>query len=233
MRNCSAAQHALCYRNPRRTIEKLPIFQKEFYERLPKVWGKHPVVPEDGNLRSTLHLPVLIGPFGDFLSLVQSTAPHRWPPSPPTAFTEKRGVDFSAARLFGVHGLQKSTTGKHANVDDAEFSLKEFLSRAYLQPYAEYVTSAMLPLNLPMTVCRCPRCNSLPMLGRAAAGRRRRQAVPAMCVLLAGMGIPPNLFARIVVRSAKTSCRCLSLNSFLTFAWNPVTPANTIYARLI
>jgi FdhE protein len=43
--------------------------------------------------------------------------------------------------------------------------LKEFLSRAFLQPYAEFVTGAMLPPNLPMTTCRCPRCSSLPLLG--------------------------------------------------------------------
>jgi formate dehydrogenase accessory protein FdhE len=143
---------------------EIAIFQKEFYERLPRVWGKHPVVPEGGDLRSNLHLPVLIGPFGDFLSLVQSTAPAPLASQARQLSSQKKEEWISALQTFWRDGLRESTTESIANVDEAEFSLKEFLCRAYLQPYAEYVTSAMLPLNLPMTVCRCPRCNSMPLL---------------------------------------------------------------------
>ena len=43
--------------------------------------------------------------------------------------------------------------------------LAEFSARAFLLPYAEFLVSGLLPPVLPMTVCRCPRCNSLPLLG--------------------------------------------------------------------
>jgi FdhE protein len=43
--------------------------------------------------------------------------------------------------------------------------LTEFLTRAFLQPYAEFLVADMLPPVLPMTVCRCPRCDALPLLG--------------------------------------------------------------------
>ena len=35
-------------------------FQREFYEALPKLWGKKPVVPANGDLRSGLNLAVLL-----------------------------------------------------------------------------------------------------------------------------------------------------------------------------
>lgn len=48
---------------------------------------------------------------------------------------------------------------------DSEEPLTKFLARAFLQPCAEFLVSAQLPPVLPVTVCRCPRCNSLPVLG--------------------------------------------------------------------
>ena len=39
-------------------------FQKEFYQQLPKLWGKSPVAPAGGNLRSELNLDILLEPFG-------------------------------------------------------------------------------------------------------------------------------------------------------------------------
>jgi len=45
-------------------------FQKEFYEALPKRWGKKPVVPAGGDLRSELNLPVVLGPFAEFLQVI-------------------------------------------------------------------------------------------------------------------------------------------------------------------
>ena len=36
-------------------------FQKDFYEQLPKLWGKQALAPADGDLRSDLNLPHLAG----------------------------------------------------------------------------------------------------------------------------------------------------------------------------
>jgi FdhE protein len=62
-------------------------------------------------------------------------------------------------------GLSESPAEGSEIVEEPANPLEQFLCRAYLQPYAEFMASAMLPPNLPMTVCRCPRCNSLPVLG--------------------------------------------------------------------
>src|ERR1700739_389377 len=50
-------------------------FQKEFYETLPKSWGKKPVVPANGDLRSELNLSVLLEPFAEFLKVLETHAP--------------------------------------------------------------------------------------------------------------------------------------------------------------
>jgi formate dehydrogenase accessory protein FdhE len=143
---------------------KIAAFQKDFYEQLPKVWGKHPVVPADGHLRSTLHLQVLLGSFADFLSLIQSVAPTPLATEAHQLQTQKKDVWAATLENFWSSGLLESLAKGSAGVEESAAPLKEFLSRACLQPYAEYVMGAMLPPNLPMTVCRCPQCNSLPLL---------------------------------------------------------------------
>jgi Protein involved in formate dehydrogenase formation len=144
---------------------KIATFQKEFYDRLPKAWGKHPVVPVDGNLRSTLHLPALIGPFADFLLLVQTAAPAPLAAEARQLRTQEKDAWAPMLQTYWNLGLEESRPKSSGTNEAHPAPLREFLSRAYLQPYAEYVTGAMLPPNLPMTVCRCPRCNSLPLLG--------------------------------------------------------------------
>ena len=143
---------------------KIAASQKEFYERLPKIWGKHPVVPADGNLRAALQLPVLLDPFADFLSLIQSAAPSPLAVEARRLRGKKKDVWAAALQSFWKNGLKEPVVVSTDAARDTAKPLQEFLSRAFLQPYAEFVTSAMLPPNLAMTVCRCPRCNSLPLL---------------------------------------------------------------------
>src|SRR5260221_2947592 len=50
-------------------------FQKEFYEALPKNWGKKPVVPAGGDLRSELNLSWLLEPFAEVLKVIAMHAP--------------------------------------------------------------------------------------------------------------------------------------------------------------
>src|SRR5260370_22674178 len=50
-------------------------FQREFYEALPKRWGKKPVVAAGGDLRSELNLPVVLEPFAEFLQVIEQHAP--------------------------------------------------------------------------------------------------------------------------------------------------------------
>jgi len=131
-------------------------FQKEFYEQLPKVWGKKAVAPVGGNLRAELNLPILLEPFGKLLSVIEAEGPG--PLSAHARQVRSGGQDKWEGILkdFWKTGLLEPTEAER---------LTEFLARAFLQPYAEFLESAQLPPSLPMTVCRCPRCNSLPVLG--------------------------------------------------------------------
>jgi len=130
--------------------------QYKFYEQLPKQWGKRAIAPAHGNLRSELNLEVLREAFGKFLSLVEAESPG--PLSAHSRQLRLRGETEWESVLadFWKTGLLESASAE---------PLTEFLARAFLQPYAEFLTGSLLPPVLPMTVCRCPRCDSLPLLG--------------------------------------------------------------------
>jgi FdhE protein len=131
-------------------------FQREFYELLPKLWGKQAVARAGGSLRSELNLPILLGPFGKFLSLVESQSPGPLSAHSRRLRMREEAEWAKALKEFWSVGLLESVSAE---------PLTEFLSRAFLQPCAEFLVGALLPPALPMTVCRCPRCNSLPLLG--------------------------------------------------------------------
>ena len=138
----------------------LAAFQMDFLEGLPKEWGRQPVAPPGGAIRTELKLPIVLKPFGAFLALVESRAPG--PLAAQARFVKREGERAWSTALeeFWTTGLQEPLPG-----NETSEPFKEFLARAFLQPYAEFLASAMLPPLLPLTVCRCPRCNSLPLLG--------------------------------------------------------------------
>lgn len=143
----------------------LAAFQKDLYERLAKDWGPKPVVPPGGDIRSGPNLPILTKPFESFLKLVESRAPG--PLAAEAKLIHGQGETAWATTLeeFWKTGLQEPAPDTESLENGTDEPLKEFLSRAFLQPYAEFIVSAMLPPVLPMTVSRCPRCNSQPLLG--------------------------------------------------------------------
>ena len=140
-------------------------FQKELYDSLPIFWGKQPVAPPNGSLRSEINLPILVKPFAAFLSIIEAQAPR--PLAAQAEYLKDQGTTGWAATLeaFWKAGLAEWPDGENPDEENAPDPLKEFLARAFLQPYAEFVVAAMLPPTPLMTTCRCPRCNSLPLLG--------------------------------------------------------------------
>jgi formate dehydrogenase maturation protein FdhE len=140
-------------------------FQKELHESLPKKWGKRPFVPADGNLRSEVNLPPLLPSFQKFLSLIESFGPA--PLAAEARAIKKLGESAWSLALeeFWKSGLRKSSSSENPPGSAEGGPLQGFLTRAFLQPCAEFVASAMLPPSSPMTDCCCPRCNSLPLLG--------------------------------------------------------------------
>lgn len=140
-------------------------FQREFVEQLPSRWGKNPVVPADGKLRAPLNLSVTLEPFRDFMLVVERRGPA--PLATEARHLREKGTTSWAEVLaeFWNTGLMEppKLAGNGESADPK--TLQVFLARAFLQPYAEFIVSAMLPPVLPMTVCRCSRCNALPVLG--------------------------------------------------------------------
>ena len=141
-------------------------FQHEFYKRLPNRWGKQPVAPAGGDLRSQPHMSLLVESFGNFLGVVKGHGPA------PLAGYARELRDQGTANWtetlseFWKTGLLESP---EPPTDDDDISdskpFREFLARAFLQPYAEFISGSMLPPVLPTTVSRCPRCSGLPLLG--------------------------------------------------------------------
>ena len=156
-------------------------FQQKLYERLPKEWGKQAVAPANGELRSELNLPVLLPHFGSFLSLIRTTAPG--PLSAEAELLETRGSTTWIDVLESFWSKGPHEAPKEENEGEAGEPLTEFLSRAFLQPYAEFVVGAMLPPSLAMITCRCPRCNALPMLGvlRPEGDGGKRSLLCSLC----------------------------------------------------
>jgi FdhE protein len=146
----------------------LAAFQQEFSEQLPKRWGKQAVAPANGDLRSSWNAAVLMEPFGNFLSVVEQRGPR------PLA-VQARQLRAEGRKRWEETLEEFWKAGPGDNPDP----LQQFLARAFLQPYAQFIVGAMLPPLLPMIVCRCPRCNSLPLLGvlrqEADGGKRYLQ----------------------------------------------------------
>jgi formate dehydrogenase maturation protein FdhE len=161
-------------------------FQRDFYEALPKSWGKRPVVPANGDLRSDLNLPVLLEPFTEFLKVLEAHAPQavveeaRKLKSKGAARQAEILLEFWKTGLLETH-LPVAGPSEPTLPDPFE----DFFARAVLQPYSDFVTGAMLPPAPLMTVCRCPRCNALPLLGvlRPEGDSGKRFLVCSFCAL--------------------------------------------------
>lgn len=143
----------------------LAALQQHLYDSLPKLWGKRPVVPAAG-MRSELNLPILLAPFAEFLRRLAEHAPA--PLTQACTDLTNRGASAHEQLLtsFWQNGLLTLSprTGEDSR-ETPEVRFDELFARAFLQPYAEFVSSAMLPPAPAMTVCRCPRCEALPLAG--------------------------------------------------------------------
>ena len=161
-------------------------FQREFYEALPKLWGKRPVVPANGDLRSELNLPVLLEPFSEFLKILEMHAPEALVEESRNLKSKGAARQAEILQEFWKTGLLE-TNLPVAGPSEPPLAdpFEDFFARAMLQPYADFVTGVMLPPAPLMTVCRCPRCNALPLLGvlRPDGDSGKRFLVCSFCSL--------------------------------------------------
>jgi len=161
-------------------------FQQEFYETLPKQWGKKPVVPANGDLRSELNLLVLLRPFGEFLRVIEVHAPKALVDEARNLKSKGAGRQGEILQEFWKTGLLDTHLPVAAPSEPPLVNpFEDFFARAILQPYADFVTGAMLPPAPLMTVCRCPRCNALPVFGvlRPEGDGGKRFLVCSFCAL--------------------------------------------------
>jgi hypothetical protein len=190
-------------------------FQKQLYDSLPKLWGKQRVAPPDGSLRAEINLPILVQPFAAFLSVIEAHAPR--PLAAQADCLKEQGTNAWATTLetFWKAGLQEWPDGGNLDAEHAPDPLKEFLARAFLQPYAEFVVAAMLPSpnsaddHLPLPALQFPS-----LARNLAAGGGRRETLSAVLFLFPGMGVSQNLL-RPVRRRARRQiagiyCRTVS-----------------------
>jgi formate dehydrogenase accessory protein FdhE len=141
-------------------------FQREYYESLPKLWGKKPVAPAGGDLRSELNLGVLLEAFAELLKIVEGQAPGALAEASRNLRSKGCVRQGEILQEFWKTGLlEANLPDDEVHRDSAGNPLADFLARAMLQPYADFISGAMLPPVPVMTVCRCPRCNALPLLG--------------------------------------------------------------------
>jgi len=132
-------------------------FQREYYESLPKLWGTKPVAPAGGDLRTALNLGVVLGRFEDLLKMVGERAPGALAREANNLQAKGCARQGEILQEFWKTGLQEE--------EAPGTRLADFFARAMLRPYADFVCGAMLPPAPLLTTCRCPRCNSLPLLG--------------------------------------------------------------------
>ena len=132
-------------------------FQSEYYESLPKLWSKKPVAPAGGDLRAELNLGAVLGAFADLLKMVTERAPEALALEARNLLAKGGARQGEVLQEFWKTGLQQEAA--------SGMQFADFFARMMLQPYADFVCGAMLPPAPVMTTCRCPRCNSLPLLG--------------------------------------------------------------------
>jgi FdhE protein len=131
-------------------------FQKSLHARIAVDSSAPGGAPAGAKLREKLDLAVVLPHFRGFLQLTERNAPK------PLA---------EAARKLALEPADSWTavlTGywKNAGRGEEPFeAFRQFLPRAFLQPYAEFLGEEMDQPALLVTAMVCPRCAGLPLLG--------------------------------------------------------------------
>ncbi len=148
-------------------------FQEEFYGRLEAAAERPSTVSSGGQSFSPPESPELHASFGPFLSLVEKLGP---------------------ARLAALaRELRQSSPESWSELLDASWSAtefssdeppEEFLARAFLQPYAEFVRSRLAMKSDGYIHSLCPFCNRKPGLGvlRQQGDGARRSLMCSFCL---------------------------------------------------
>jgi formate dehydrogenase maturation protein FdhE len=162
---------------------QLAAFQKRLYAQIPEAPDSQLLAQPSTQFRGQLDLAILVPHVPDFLSLLESIAP-----APTGEAARQLALQGPAAWIaflsdfwtFG--GLPGHSTAPHPG-DSAE-PLMEFILRAFLQPYAEFLSAHMPGPDVQSTPHVCPHCGSRPLLGvlRPEGDGGKRSLVCSFCL---------------------------------------------------
>jgi FdhE protein len=141
----------------------LAVFQKSLSAKLTRPLGNQVLSRAPGTLRSTLDAAILLPEFLDLLALLQRVAPA--PVLEAARELAKQDSSEWSGLLHDFWAFEPGATmAEHAENSPSE-SLREFILRAFLQPYAEVLAARMSQCQPEATPSTCPLCGSPPLLG--------------------------------------------------------------------
>jgi formate dehydrogenase accessory protein FdhE len=142
---------------------RVAAFQKGLCAKLPRVLAGRPQSQPEGQLRSELEPEILLPDFPELLSLLERVGPA--PVKEAAREVAKQNSEEWSRLLTAFWMFERRVGGaEQAQYAPAE-PLKDFIVRAFLQPYAEFLAARMPTLPLETTYRICPLCGSPPLLG--------------------------------------------------------------------
>jgi Protein involved in formate dehydrogenase formation len=143
--------------------QQIATFQKTLYRNIARDWGNHPVTwADDGQFRSELKLEILLPHFPELLSLLEGAGPQPVGEAARRLAGQRSAEWIALLRDFWSCGGRPAAEGTDEQPDEP---LAEFVARAFLQPYCEFVAGSIRVPQLETTYRACPRCRSEPLLG--------------------------------------------------------------------
>jgi len=161
---------------------QIAAFQKKLYGRVQAYRENQPTARADGQFRSELNLAMLLPHFPELLSLLESAGPE-----PVANAARELAAQNSASWIalltdfWSFGGRPVVSDGTAQELDEP---LKNFVARAFLQPYSEFLAVRMLGNQLEATYRVCPVCGSAPLLGvlRPEGDGGKRYLVCSFCL---------------------------------------------------
>lgn len=140
---------------------QLAAFQKELHDKIAR--ARSSIVCAEGQLRSELKWELLLTDFPRFLSLLKEIGPSPVKDAAQQLLAQRSrewGTLLSDYWTFGGQPHESRDAD-----DEGGEPLSEFILRAFLQPYGEFLAARMEAPQLETTARGCPRCGSAPLLG--------------------------------------------------------------------
>jgi FdhE protein len=144
--------------------QQLAGFQKAIYSDLLRS-SESPSGTAHDDLRGlALNHSLLMKHFPQILSFLEREAPSPIAEGARRLAVGKLANWAAALNEFWKVGGQRPASAEEIQDESAE-TVKEFILRAFLQPYVEFLTESMPPPPIDGRPPNCPRCDSAPLLG--------------------------------------------------------------------